>query len=305
MISKYIGLATLGCVLIGSAAAQEERRTENPEKSRTVIDTVTMEHVRTGETRRVRISVPGDDNRIISIEKSETIHTTGSPAHRRTEDVDIAVNAVSPKVARPIWGIVFARVDLGLVRLVDNGSFSLAENNRDLRYRPGKTVNFGFDVVQVGYRFSDHFRLFLSGGFDWTHIRLRENIDFLENTTPLQWEQSDIDYSKNRLSSSYLRLPLTFEFRTRHYPGVGRMKFAFGPEGGFLLKGTQKFKSAEHGKQKFKDDYNFTPFRYGAFARVGVGSLGIFAKYYFNDLFENSPDQSGLKQFNIGLMLGF
>src|SRR5690606_6745972 len=143
---------------------------------------------------------------------------------------------------------------------------------------------------------------------DWTYIRLRENIDFRENTTPLTWDvisRDEINYNKNKLTATYLRLPLTFEWRSQHNSSLGRLKFAAGPEAGFLLKGTQRFKSDELGKQKFKDDYNLAQFRYGAFARFGVGAFGIYAKYYFNDLFENSPNQSGLQTFTFGLMLGF
>ncbi len=273
-------------------------------QTRTVMDTVIMEDIKTGEKRKVRIHIPGKDEGVVTIEKTEKNYTIDSTASKE-EKTTVAVSVAKERNARPIYGITFSRVDLGLVKLVDNGSFTLGDDNRDFRYRPGKTVNLGFDVLQAGYRFNDHFRVFLSGGFDWTIIRLRENIDFHENTTPLTWTHSDVDYSKNRLTATYLRLPLTFELRSKHYSGLGRLKFAFGPEGGFLLKGTQRFKSDELGKQKFKDDYNFTQFRYGAFARFGVGGLGIYGKYYFNDLFENSPQQAGLQNFTFGVMLGF
>lgn len=289
---KYSSLTALFFAVTTMAYAQ----------TRTVMDTVIMEDIKTGEKRKVRIHIPGKDDGVVTIEKTEKSYTIDSTS-KKEETTRVVVS--KERNSRPIYGITFSRVDLGLVKLVDNGSFTLADDNRDFRYRPGKTVNFGFDVLQAGYRFNDHFRIFLSGGFDWTIIRLRENIDFLENTTPLAWTHSNVDYSKNRLTSTYLRLPLTFELRSKYYSGLGRLKFAFGPEGGFLLKGTQRFKSDEQGKQKFRDDYNFTQFRYGAFARFGVGGLGIYGKYYFNDLFENSPQQAGLQNFTFGVMLGF
>ncbi len=268
------------------------------------MDTVIMEDVKTGEKRKVRIIIPGKDDGMITIEKSEKEYEHEQDS-KDNHSGNEKVTSNHRRESYPIYGITFSRIDLGLVKLIDNGSFTLSDNNRDFRYRPGKTINFGFDLLQAGYRFNDNFRIFLSGGFDWTYIRLRENIDFLENTTPLEWVDSPVDYSKNRLTATYLRLPLTFELRSKHHSGLGRLRFAFGPEGGFLLKGTQRFKSEEQGKQKFKDDYNFTQFRYGAFARFGVGSFGIYAKYYFNDIFENSPAQSGLQHMAFGLTLGF
>jgi len=63
--------------------------------------------------------------------------------------------------------------------------------------------------------------------------------------------------------------------------------------------------SSEFGKKKFYDNYHFATFRYGGFARIGYGDFGIFAKYYANDMFENSPAQAGLKDFAFGFTLGF
>ncbi len=298
---KYTSLTVLFCA-IGLMASAQEKQVDSLRKAGSRGDTVIMEDVRTGEKRKVRIIIPGKDEGMVTIEKSGDHDSADNDKHRGQ---GVKVTTDHPKKSYPIYGITFSRIDLGLAKLVDNGSFTLSGNNRDFRYRPSKTVNFGFDVLQAGYRFNDNFRIFLSGGFDWTYIRLRENIDFLENTTPLAWDHSNVDFSRNRLTSTYLRLPLTFELRSKHHSGIGRVKFAFGPEGGFLLKGTQRFKSDEFGRQKFTDDYNFTQFRYGAFARFGVGSFGLYAKYYLNDIFENSPDQAGLQNFTFGVMMGF
>lgn len=297
---RNISLTVLLSIITLGAGAQENHHPDGLKRSSIANDTVIVEDVDTGERRKVRILVPGDDEGVIRVTKSED-------SHRLRADEEQSDDRKT-RTSRPIYGVTLSRIDLGLVKLVDNGSFTLSDNNRDLRYRPGKTVNFGFDLLQAGYRFNDHFRIFLSGGFDWTYIRLRENIDFRENTTPLTWDvvsRDEINYNKNKLTATYLRLPLTFEWRSQHNSSLGRLKFAAGPEAGFLLKGTQRFKSAELGKQKFKDDYNLAQFRYGAFARFGVGAFGIYAKYYFNDMFENSPDQAGLRNFTFGLMLGF
>jgi len=203
------------------------------------------------------------------------------------------------------FGITFSRFDLGLATLIDNGSFTLSPKNDFLRYRSWKTSNVGFDLVQMGVRFNPNFKIYLSGGFDWTLIRLREDITILPNQPVLTYRQDNIDYSKNRFSSTYLRIPLSFDFRTNENSEGKRAHFVFGPDGGLLLGGRVKQISKEHGKQKIDDDYHFTKFRYGGFVRFGYGDFGIFAKYYFNDMFENSPDQKGLKNFSFGFTLGF
>jgi hypothetical protein len=202
-------------------------------------------------------------------------------------------------------GLTFSRFDLGLATLVDNGSFTLSKNNEFLSYRSWKTSNVGFDVIQFGYRFTNNFKIYLSGGFDWTLIRLRKDITILPDQPTLIPRPDSIHYSKNRFSSSYLRIPLSFDIRSNADSRGKRVHFVFGPEAGLLLDGMVKQISAEHGKQKFSDNYHFAKVRYGGFARLGYDGWGFFAKYYVNDMFENSPQQAGLKNFSFGLMFGF
>lgn len=203
------------------------------------------------------------------------------------------------------FGITLARLDLGFTTIMDHGSFTLSPQNQFLSYRQSKTSNVGFDVLQFGYRFNSTFKIYVSGGFDWTNIRLRDNITILEHQPVLTYQQDNITFSKNRFSSSYLRIPLSFDFRTNDDSRGNHFHFVFGPEGGFLLNGRVKQISEEFGKQKFNDSYHFATFRYGPFVRVGYGAWGLFAKYYMNDMFENSPAQDGLHNFAFGIMLGF
>lgn len=220
----------------------------------------------------------------------------------KQKDTVIHRNNAYPRFS---FGLTIARLDLGLATLVDNGSFTLSPQNQFLRYRSWKTSNVGFDLVQTGVRFSNAFKIYLSAGFDWTNIRLRDNVTILANQPVLTYRQDDINYSKNRFSSTYLRLPLSFEFRTNENADGKRFHIVVGPEGGFLLTASVKQISPENGKQKINDTYNYATFRYGGFARVGYGAWGLFAKYYANNMFENSPEQDGLKNFSFGIMLGF
>jgi len=203
------------------------------------------------------------------------------------------------------FGLTFARFDIGLTTLIDNGSFTLSPQNQFLNYRSWKSSNVGFDLLQFGYRFNSSFKIYVSGGLDWTLIRLRDNITILENQPVLTYRQDDIDFSKNRFSAEYVRIPLSFDFRGKDPDDGGHWHFVFGPEIGLLIGGRVKQISEENGKQKFDNDYHFSSFRYGPFLRVGKGGWGIFAKYYFNDMFENSPDQKGLKNFAFGFTFGF
>ena len=217
---------------------------------------------------------------------------------RRLRDSIIA----AAKKQKINFSIIF-RFDLGYTTLIDNGSFTLSPKNDFLSYRAGKTSNVGFELVEFGYRFNQNFKMSLATGFDWTLIRLKQNITIQKNAPTLTYVTDNANYSKNRLSSTYLRLPLNFEFRTKENSGGKRLTWVVGPEAGLLLGGRVKQISAESGKQKIDDDYHFTRLRYGGFTRISYGWAGIYAKYYMNDMFENSPAQAGLRNFAFGLTL--
>lgn len=211
---------------------------------------------------------------------------------------------VDQNKGRFIGGITFTRLDIGLAKLIDNGSFSLSPTNDFLDYKPWKTSTVSFDVLQIGYRFNNHFKVYLAGGFDWTHIRLDRNITIKKDAPILDYDvTTDATFSKNRFSASYVHFPLNFEFRTKENDKGKRFRFIIGPEVAFLLDGKVKQVSPEKGKVKVNDDYHFTPFRYGGTARIGYGGLGLFAKYSASDLFDTDA-QKGLKTMSFGLTFG-
>ncbi len=209
------------------------------------------------------------------------------------------------KYPRTFGGITFARLDWGFARLSDGGSFTLTDNNKFMSYK--KSSNFGFDIAQYGVRLNDNFKIYLSAGFEWNYWRLKNDVLIKEGITPVTVEplDDDVNYEKNVFTSTYMRLPLSFEWRSRQLKGDNRVKLTFGAMTGVLLKGTQRLKSGENGKQKFKDTYNLQTFQYGPFIRFGYDNIGIFGKYYMNDLFEKSPNQEGLRNLAFGLTFGF
>jgi len=274
-----------------SRTVQETRTVNRGDTIKVIADSTVVEIKNDGEKKQVRITLEyGKDSKDNDLKYS---------SDEETKLVD------KTKEDKVFAGIGFSRFDLGLTKMLDHGSLTLSSENEFLKYKNWKSINVGFDVLQMGYKFTDQFKMYLAAGLDWTHFRLKENILFLEDTRPLSYVESDINYSKNRFTSSYLRIPLSFELSTRAKISEDRIHLAVGPVFGFLLQGSQKLKSDEEGKRKVKDSFNFSPVTYGAFARLGVGSFGLYAKYYFNDMFVNSPQQEGLKNLSFGVMLFF
>lgn len=243
----------------------------------------------------------------VEIEET-TIITQDSIKEKKRININIGIDDTEKKLKYPrtFGGFTFSRIDWGFSRLMDDGSFNLSEDNAFLNYK--KASNFGFDLAQFGLRFNDKFKAYISAGFEWNYLRLKQNILLDQNSQSLDYkviDKSVADYNKNIFTSTYLRLPITFEWRSAKNHNGDRMKIAFGAMTGILLKGTQRLKSEANGKQKFKDNYNLASFQYGPFVRVGFENFGIFGKYYINDMFEKSPDQKGLSNFTFGLTLGF
>jgi hypothetical protein len=275
---KRLVITAILCGMMGGLYAQQIKK-----------DTASMDTVIRKKHVRVKVTVGKDTTDL------------ASNLNRMTK----RIQAKKANVSGFSFGLSFNNLHLGFATLLDNGSFTLSPQNNFLDYRQIKTSNVGFDVLKLGYRFNDNFKVAISGGFDWTLIRLKQNISIVPDAPTLTYRVDATNYSKNRLSSNYLVIPLSFELRTKEYKDGKRFHFVFGPESGFLIDGMQKQISDEHGKTKNFNDFHFTRFEYGAFSRIAYGDLGIYAKYYFNDMFENSPAQQGLKNFNFGLVLGF
>lgn len=296
-------LTLTGCIMllmlsIDHAKAQADsvlKKQSTPDTALSVspsdADTVILRG-KDGRSRRVTITIGSDgEPDTVTVRRGRSV---------RIESGNETVR-VPRKKSKVIWGITFARFDVGFATLIDNGSFTLSPENRFLRNRTWKTSNLGFDVAQFGYRFDESFRMFLSAGFDWTYIRLRENVIFTPGAPVLDPVDAGVGLSKNRLTSAYIRLPLTFE---NSFGEDRNFKVAYGPIGGFLLHGSQRYRTPD-GRVKVREEFNFAKFRYGGFVRFGYRSFGLYAKYYANDMFESSPQQEGLKNLSIGAMLFF
>ncbi|RFZ95487.1 PorT family protein [Mucilaginibacter conchicola] len=248
--------------------------------------TTTTDSVKTDttKTRRTRIRLGfGDD--VTEVKINDTTHTAS-------------------KAPGFSFGLTFTRFDIGLTTLNDNGSFTLSPANDFLSYRSWRSSSIGFDVLQLGYRFSSSFRFYVAGGFDWTNLRLRNNITIQRDGPGLTYIPSTTDLTKNRLSATYIRVPISFDFRTHDDADGRRFHFVVGPDLGIRISSSLKQESKQ-GDTKLTGDYHFAKFRYGAAARIGYGAIGVFAKYYFNNMFDNSPAQDGLRQFNFGMSVGW
>lgn len=274
---KKTVIAALLCVCTGSVIAQEK-----PKPAKDTLVVITTDTLKKDKRGRITIEFGKKDT-----VKKDTVEKEFKPSSKFSAQFTLA------------------RIDIGLSTYTDNGSFTLSPANSYLENETWKSSNFGLEVFQMGYRFNSYFKVYLAAGLDWNHMRLKENITFQKKEPTLTYINEPIEFKKNRFSSQYLRVPLSFQLRTKDDEKGNKFNFVFGPEVGFLLNGKVKQVSNERGKEKFKDDYNFNPFRYGAFARLGYSGMGVYAKYYMNDVFADGQGPVDFKNLSFGLMFGF
>ena len=107
-----------------------------------------------------------------------------------------------------------------------------------------------------------------------------------------------LDFKKNKVSLTYVEIPVELRFRTNRNPRNGnRFKFAVGFKGGLLINshtkyvGTDTRPGALPGNTdfvKYKEHrlLNVSNFRYGVTGRVGYGNVNIHAFYGLSEVFE-------------------
>src|SRR5690606_9558002 len=99
---KYVSLTMLFCAVLFLAAAQEKKRPDrSPKNSGTAIDTVIMEDVNTGEKRKMRIIIPGKDEGVITIEKTEKTYEYAPGNEPYKEESHASEKEDSPRKSRP------------------------------------------------------------------------------------------------------------------------------------------------------------------------------------------------------------
>ncbi len=127
----------------------------------------------------------------------------------------------------------------------------------------------------------------------------------------------ELNYSKNKLSTVFLDIPIEIRLRVRPNPrdkaGIVRkrnFRCALGFKIGYNIQNYIKYagedyRNANYGnKIKFKEYNlkNILPYRYGLYTRVGIGSFSLYAYYALTTLFETGKGPL-LRPFSIGLSI--
>jgi len=195
-------------------------------------------------------------------------------------------------------------IELGINVLLDyKNSLKAPANGTFLELDYAKSIQFGLNLFEKDFHlYKNYINLVTGIGFDFNHYAFKNNITLNPDTSYLSATTDIIDYKKNKLNVSYLKIPLMLEINTGKNP-KNNFHFAGGMEFAYRIHSVTKQKydvGDKHYKNKTRDDYNLEPFRYSLVARIGYNNITIFANYGLNRLFQKDKGPQ-LYPFTVGV----
>lgn len=177
----------------------------------------------------------------------------------------------------------------------------------DYNFMQSGFVELGWAWKTRVFKDNNAVRLKYGFSFQWNKLTPKDDRYFVQNGKVTSLEAFPTELKESEFRITNLVIPVHFEFGPSkkvekknyfRYSTTRHFKIGIGGYAGFNIGTQQKIRFEENGeriKQKIRRSYNATPFVYGLSAYVGYGTLGIYAKYDLNPLFENqTSDQHNL-----------
>jgi len=161
-----------------------------------------------------------------------------------------------------------------------------APNKQTFNLNNGKTtnVNLWFFMQKVSIVKQAVF-LKYGMGMEMYNFRYDSRVSYRKDSYPYVYNDS-ISFSKNKLFAGYLSVPLMLHINTT--PGNKKgFSFSAGVSAGYLVGSRVKQKSEERGKQKYKGDFDLSPFRTALIGELGIGPVKLYGSYSLNTLHDS------------------
>ncbi|WP_262326269.1 porin family protein [Carboxylicivirga litoralis] len=175
-----------------------------------------------------------------------------------------------------------------------------------------KSVTFSINFLQYNIGLQKHknnFGMVLGAG--WTFYNYRTDQAFYFERDEATGKTIGVPVEdtrkveKNKITTSFINIPLLFEWQIPASEPFHRFYISAGPYCGFKLGGHTKIVYKEDGdrnKDKGRDDINLNPFQYGAMVRMGYRFINLYATYNFSTFYTDNRGPE-LYPFTIGISL--
>jgi hypothetical protein len=198
--------------------------------------------------------------------------------------------------------------EFGLNNIVDrNGNLAgTSQETRWLDQNTGKSWEWNLNFIQYSIPFSQKIGMVTGMGIKCNNYHFDNNNNIMKDpvtgmTVP-RYPPPDISYSKSKLNTAYLTVPLLFEFQ------MGKDQKGFmglGVIGDLKLWSSTRIKYYENGskqKEKIKNDFNLSPLRYHLSLRAGYKFIKLYANFSMVSLFKTNMGPE-VYPFTVGLTL--
>jgi hypothetical protein len=190
----------------------------------------------------------------------------------------------------------FAGIDFGFCQLIDaNGSFGRDTATDWLSLNGGRSVSWRWNIYEQKFRiYQDYVGVYTGLGIAFNNFTFSRNIDLTQNdekgATYIAVDAAERKYSKNKLRTTVVQIPLMLEFNTSDNIKKS-FSFSFGAIAGWaaFINSKQKWETNEGVFiRRNKDDFNINPFNVDLSARIGYRKASIFASYALTPLFSKN-----------------
>lgn len=200
-------------------------------------------------------------------------------------------------------------IDIGLNGyMTPSNSLNVPSGSSFLELDYARSRSIAWNMGQLNIPIAKHYVQLVTGfGLEWNSYSFRNNWSLNPDAANVTATEENIDFSKNKLKTTWVNVPLLLEFNTGKNEDKS-FHLAVGVTGGYnLFRNRLKQEFNDEGnsvKRKVKDDFNVNPFRYALTARMGIGHYSVFANYSLSEMFKGNRGPE-LYPFSAGFTLNF
>ena len=173
-------------------------------------------------------------------------------------------------------------------------------NSGSLKLDNRKASNFNIWIVQQKLNLYQHkINLKYGVGFEMFNFRFEQPVSF-RNEPGKTLYMDDVNFTKNKLFTKYLTLPVQLNFQPNPYSRKG-FYASIGLSAGYLVDSRNKQISAERGKQKYDGTFELNNLRFATIGELGIGGIRLYGSYGSINLFDKNQSHFSLFPYAIGL----
>ena len=173
-------------------------------------------------------------------------------------------------------------------------------NSSSLKLDNRKASNFNIWIVQQKLNLYQHkINLKYGVGFEMFNFRFEQPVSF-RNEPGKTVFIDDVNFTKNKLFTKYLTVPVQLNFQPNPYSRKG-FYASIGLSAGYLVDSRNKQISPERGKQKYDGTFELNNLRFATIGELGIGVIRLYGSYGSINLFDKNQSHFSLFPYALGL----